>query len=73
MTNNKFTMTILYIILLFAIPLFLMIYCLRCERLRLSSQKRMIERIIDEQRLINKMKEFEVKFDEDEDEDEYTQ
>jgi hypothetical protein len=33
----------------------------------------MIERIIDEQRLINKMKEFEVKFDEDEDEDEYTQ
>ncbi len=62
-------LAIFYMILLFAIPFFLMVYCLRCERLRLSSQKRMIERMIDEQRLKNKMKEFEVDFDYEE---EYT-
>lgn len=40
-----------YIIVLFAVPFFLMVYCLRCERLRLSAQKRMIERLVEQQRL----------------------
>jgi hypothetical protein len=66
MPNNKFFKLLLTIVLLFAVPFFLMIYALRCERLRLSSQKRMIERMIEEQRLINKMKQFEVNIEYDE-------
>lgn len=51
MPTHKFIKILGYIILLFAIPFFLMVYCLRCERLRLSAQKRMLERLIEEQRL----------------------
>ncbi len=50
MNKNKFVKFIFYTLLLFAIPFFLMVYALRCERLRLSGQKRMIERLIEEQR-----------------------
>lgn len=50
MTNSKFAQLIFYIILFFAIPFFLMIYCLKCERLRLSGQKRLIERLVEQQR-----------------------
>jgi hypothetical protein len=49
--THKFVKFILGLVLLFAIPFFLMVYCLRCERLRLSSQKRAIDRIIEEQRM----------------------
>jgi molybdenum cofactor biosynthesis enzyme MoaA len=45
--------------LLFAVPFFLMVYCLRCERLRLSSQKKLIERLIEEQRTERHKKEME--------------
>lgn len=51
MPTHKFVKFMLGLVLLFAIPFFLMVYCLRCERLRLSSQKRAIERIIEEQRM----------------------
>jgi hypothetical protein len=50
MPTNKFVKTLLYTLLLFAIPFFLMVYALRCERLRLSSQKRLIDRLIEKQR-----------------------
>jgi hypothetical protein len=50
MPTNKFVKFILGLVLLFAVPFFLMVYCLRCERLRISSQKRAIDRIIEEQR-----------------------
>lgn len=36
--------------MLIAVPFFLMVYCLRCERLRLSAQKRQIERLVELQR-----------------------
>ncbi len=50
MTDNKFVRLIGYIIVLFAIPFFLMVYCLRCERLRLSAQKKVVDKIIEQQR-----------------------
>ena len=50
MPTRKFVKFIVYAFLLFAIPFFLMVYCLRCERLRLSAQKRLIDRLVEEQR-----------------------
>jgi hypothetical protein len=50
MQTPKFIKVFLYLSLLVAIPFFLMVYCLRCERLRLSSQKRLIDRLVEEQR-----------------------
>ncbi len=50
MHTPKFVKLMFYTLLLFAIPFFLMVYALRCERLRLSSQKRLIERLVEEQR-----------------------
>jgi hypothetical protein len=57
--NNKFFKLILTIILLFAVPFFLMVYAFRCERLRLSAQKCMIERLIEEQRMA-RMQQYEL-------------
>lgn len=59
MPTHKFAKLMLAIILLFAVPFFLMVYCLRCERLRLSSQKRLIERLIEKQRQARRLQECE--------------
>ena len=50
MPTPKSLKILLYISTLFAVPFFLMVYCLRCERLRLGAQKRMIDRLIEVQR-----------------------
>lgn len=66
---NKFIEPLAYALITIAAILLLGIYCMRCERLRMSSQQRAIERMIAEQRLAAKMKEFELAW---EDEEEYT-
>ena len=54
---NRFVEAVLYFLVLIAVPFFLMLYCLKCERLRLSEQKRSLDRIIEQQRWQKMMKE----------------